>query len=103
MMATPSSFKICLPAWLSDNDLLARPCTMIADDCMPTFPPVPPISGINKAIAGLMEKFPSKLPKMTELAKPPIIPISNHGNRADVCVRTVSVVSTSWEIPDANW
>ena len=32
--------------------LLANPCTMIEDDCTPTFPPVAPIKGIKKAISG---------------------------------------------------
>ena len=99
---TPSSLPICLAACFISRLPLARPCTTIADDCMPTLPPVPPISGINSAMAGLVANPFSKLPSITELASPPIMPISSHGRRALVCVSRLSLVSTSVEIPDAN-
>ena len=100
---TIPSFNICGRMLSCFNELLARPCTTMADDCMPTFPPVPPIRGINKAILGLLARLPSNPPRITEFASPPIIPISNQGRRAAVCVNTLSEVSTSCEIPDANW
>ena len=38
----------------------------MADDCIPTFPPVPPISGMKSAVAGFLAMFDSKFPKITE-------------------------------------
>ena len=76
--------RICFPEFRKEKDPLAKPCTTIAEDCIPTFPPVPPINGMNKAIAGLETNPASKFPKITEFANPPNIPISNQGRRADV-------------------
>ena len=42
----PDSLVICLKVSFASSELLARPCTMMAEDCVPTFPPVPPISGM---------------------------------------------------------
>ncbi len=36
---TIPSFNICGRMLSCFNELLARPCTTMADDCMPTFPP----------------------------------------------------------------
>lgn len=44
--ATTASLVTCLNVFLASSELFASPCTMIAEDCVPTFPPVPPISGI---------------------------------------------------------
>ena len=72
-----------LPCRLLDvSEPLARPWITIADDCVPTFPPVPPISGINRAKAGSTTNPPSKRPRITELQIPPTIPIRSHGRRA---------------------
>ena len=46
MTATTASLATCLKVSLASSELLARPCTMMADDWVPTFPPVPPINGI---------------------------------------------------------
>ena len=57
---TPNSFNICVPAFRRSNDPFANPCTIIADDCMPTFPAVPAINGINSAMAGFVANPVSK-------------------------------------------
>ena len=44
--ATTASLATCLSVFLESSELLANPCTMSAEDCVPTFPPVPPISGM---------------------------------------------------------
>ncbi len=85
------------------QELLARPCTIIAEDWVPTFPPVPPIRGMYSAISGCAAKVASKFPNIMELPIPPSIPISNHGRRAEVWRMTLSSVSTSCDKPDANW
>ena len=46
MSATIDSFSICFQVLLASRELLANPCTTNADDWVPTFPPVPPISGM---------------------------------------------------------
>ena len=84
--ATANSFSICFPALCNANDPFARPCTTIAEDCIPTFPPVPPIRGIKRAIAGFVINPVSKFPRIIELVSPPNIPINSHGSRAEVCV-----------------
>ena len=38
--ATTDSLVICLKVSFASNELLARPCTIMAEDCVPTFPPV---------------------------------------------------------------
>ena len=81
---TPNSFMICVPAWRRSNDPFAKPCTMIAEDCTPTFPAVPAINGINNAMAGVAAKPSSNEPSMIEFNNPPNIPIINHGRRARV-------------------
>ena len=100
---TMLSFNIWVNILPSFNVLLAKPCTTIAEDWIPTFPPVPPINGIKSAILGLVAIPVSNPPRITELLNPPIIPIKSQGRRAAVCVNTLSEVSTSCEIPDANW
>ena len=50
-----------------------------------------------------LQKLLSKPPRITEFPNPPIMPISSQGRRAAVWVNTLSEVSTSCEIPDANW
>ena len=37
--ATTASLVTCLKVFLASSELLASPCTMIAEDCVPTFPP----------------------------------------------------------------
>ena len=44
--ATIASLVTCLKVFLVSRELFANPCTTSAEDCVPTFPPVPPISGI---------------------------------------------------------
>lgn len=39
MTATTASLATCLKVSLASSELLARPCTMMADDWVPTFPP----------------------------------------------------------------
>ena len=58
--ATTDSLVICLKVFLASSELFAKPCTMIAEDCVPTFPPVPPISGMYSAISGWAAKVESK-------------------------------------------
>ena len=101
--ATTDSLAICLNVSLASKELLASPCTIIAEDWVPTFPPVPPIRGMYSAISGCAAKVASKLPNIMELPIPPSIPISNHGRRAEVWRMTLSSVSTSCDKPDANW
>ena len=74
----------------------------MADDWMPTFPPVPPIMGIKSAMAGLVTKPCSKLPRISELPIPPTMPISSHGRRALVWRHSVSSDSTSCDRPEAS-
>ena len=52
--ATPNSLNNCFPAVFKSNLPFAKPCTTMADDCIPTFPPVPPISGMKSAVAGFL-------------------------------------------------
>ena len=66
--ATPNSLNNCFPAVFKSNLPFAKPCTTMADDCIPTFPPVPPISGMKSAVAGFLAMFDSKFPKITEFA-----------------------------------
>ena len=99
---TPTSFRICVPTLRRSNDPFANPCTMIADDCTPTFPAVPAIKGIKRAMAGTAASPASNPPSIIEFNNPPKIPITNHGNLALVWVKTLSSTSTSCEIPDAN-
>ena len=101
--ATTDSLAICLNVLAESNELFASPCTTSADDCVPTFPPVPPINGIYNAISGCAANVLSKFPKIMELPIPPNMPISNHGRRAVVCQNTLSSDSTSCERPEANW
>ena len=101
--ATTASFATCFSVFAESSELLASPCTTSADDCVPTFPPVPPINGIYKAISGCAAKVLSKFPKIIELPIPPSIPMISHGRRAVVCLNTLSSDSTSCERPDANW
>ena len=82
--ATPNSLNNCFPAVFKSNLPFAKPCTTMADDCIPTFHPVPPISGMKSAVAGFLAMFDSKFPKITEFANPPTIPMSSHGSRAAV-------------------
>ena len=44
--ATTDSLTICFHVLWASSELLASPCTTSAEDCVHTFPPVPPISGI---------------------------------------------------------
>ena len=99
---TPTSLRICLPDSLRSSEPLARPWTTMALDCMPTFPPVPPIMGMNRAMAGLVTKPCSKFPRIKELPMPPTIPMRSHGRRALVWVQRVSSDSTSCDRPLAS-
>ena len=81
---------------------LAKPCTIIAEDCTPTFPAMAAISGVKK------NKFPccniaspNKPRTFTEI-NPPKRAKTSQGNRAFVCSRILSSASTSCEIPAAN-
>ena len=74
---TPNSFIICCHVVAASSDPLASPCTIMADDCMPTFPPVPPISGMKSAIVGLTANPASKRLRIMEFARPPSMPIKS--------------------------
>lgn len=93
--ATTASFATCLKVFAESSELFANPCTTSADDCVPTFPPVPPINGMYSAISGWAANVESKLPNIIELPIPPSIPIRSHGRRAVVCLKTLSSDSTS--------
>ena len=67
---------------------VARPCTTIADDCTPTFPPIAAMSGIKSAISGF--ETMSNAPITYAPPTPPPRPISSHGNLALVKVPTES-------------
>ena len=70
--ATPNSLNNCFPAVFKSNLPFAKPCTTMADDCIPTFPPVPPISGMKSAVAGFLAMFDSKSVSYTHLTLPTI-------------------------------
>ena len=42
----------------------------MADDCIPTFPPVPPISGMKSAVAGFLAMFDSRFPEDYRVCQP---------------------------------
>ena len=50
--APPISFSIFWKPFFRLKELEARPCTTIAEDCIPTFPPMAVITGINMAVTG---------------------------------------------------
>ena len=101
MSPTPSSLERRLRMLPAAILLAARPCTTMAADCTPTFPPIAAINGMNKAISAF--SWMSKAPMTYAPPSPPTRPISSHGSRARVKVHTLSLDSTSSEIPLASW
>lgn len=63
------------------SEPFANPCTTKADDCVPTFPPVPPINGMKKSSDVKAANDDSKCSRSLEFKIPPKIPISNQGTR----------------------
>ena len=98
-----NSLNNFLPVECMSRSPLARPCTTIADDCTPAFPPIAAISGKNIASEVYDAISSSKTPIICDDNTPPSIPISNQGMRDFVCLNTLSEKLTSFVIPALNW
>ena len=59
---------------------VAKPLTMIVEDCVPTLPPIPMITGINAARAMAFSSKPSKTPMINAAKIPPTQLANSHGN-----------------------
>ena len=53
---------------------------MIVEDCVPTLPPIPMITGINAARAMAFSSKPSKTPMINAAKIPPTQLANSHGN-----------------------
>ena len=85
------------------SELLARPCTIIAEDCTPTFPAIAAISGVKKNKIGYSVSALSNPLETFTAIKLPNNANKSQGNRAFVNTQMLSSASTSCEIPAANW
>ena len=74
---------------------LAKPCTIIAEDCTPTFPAIAAINGVKKNNTAFSLNESSKPPIIKKAPIPPINPKNNQGKRARVSCKIVSSASTS--------
>ena len=101
-IATTISLSMCLNMCCEFNELLARPCTAMADDWVPTLPPIPASNGMKSAISGWLPSVLVKQSSSNEEPIPPNIPMMSHGRRALVCTNTLSLVSTSCARPAVN-
>ena len=60
--ATTASLVTCLKVFLASSELLASPCTMIAEDCVPTFPPVPQSAECIMPFRGVRQRLRRNFP-----------------------------------------
>ena len=99
--ATPNSLINRFDQWDIPKLFAANPCTMIAEDCTPTLPPIAVINGIKKANSGFSSIL--KRPIICAPINPPSIPIISQGILAFVSVNILSNGSILSLIPDAIW
>ena len=86
-----SSLLNKLPFTLS----LAKPCTIIALDCTPTFPAIAAIRGVKKNSSTWVARASSKPLIIYTLPRPPKSPSTSQGKRALVRSIMLSSASTS--------
>ena len=98
--APPNSFMMLLNPFFKLNELEANPFTTIAEDWIPTFPPIAVITGINMAVTGKRAISASYCEIIQAETIPPKRAMMSQGNFALVWAHMLSEDSTSCEIPD---
>src|SRR5690554_8086042 len=83
----------------TEIELYDKPCTIIEEDCTPTFPAIAATNGVKKNKVPYCSIASPKLCETFTAIKLPISAKSNQGNRALVNSQILSSASTSCEIP----
>ena len=94
-VATSSSLSMCLKMCCVLMELFAKPCTAIADDCVPTLPPIPASSGMNRAISGCEPNVLVKQLSSMDEPIPPNIPMMSHSGTPSFPNELLTALDTS--------
>src|SRR5690554_3966658 len=84
-----------------EMELFAKPCTIIAEDCTPTFPAIAATKGVKKNKVQYCSIASPKLCETCTAINLPINAKSKQGNRALGNSQILSSASASCEIPAA--
>ena len=85
-----------LCSFISPVDILR---TETANDCVPEFPDIPLIIGINAAVMPLEIKVSSKLPNIVAVIIPKNVNTMSHGNLLLAVLNTESLVESMSDTP----